>query len=520
MKISLHQVDAIDPIQCDVCIIGGGIAGLVLARALIHRKIHVTLLEAGDLVPTQQSTDVYRTVQHVGRFHTGTREGRFRVLGGSSTKWGGQLLPYPDEVFEDWCVQPEEVYGFIPEIESIMGCNHHPYDRSFAAEFAPKALLDVPDWCRIRHSKFAPFSNRNLANTIGPELDASPFCKIYYNANAVRMDGTDDRRAISRVICRDYEQREVAFEAKQVVLTTGTIEASRLLLASDETACVNANQQVGRHFHDHLRFVAGQVEDAANSTKWIEAFAPRFLQQTLHPVKLEVVPEVVASKQWCDVMSHFTIESDGTAMEKVRQCLRLRQQGKPYFSELVSLVASPSNVVDAMRVVSEAKIRHRRVPPKGGRVDINIEVEQVSTPGNRIELTERRDSFGMPTVKLNWNISDVEIRTISEFYELLKSTWRPAWGNVNWEVMNNGLPIEDRFVDVYHMMGGTVMGTDPATSVVDSNLKVHGKENLFVASCSTFPSGGSSNPTLTLMCLCLRLAQHLAQGRNEIKLAN
>jgi choline dehydrogenase-like flavoprotein len=53
------------------------------------------------------------------------------------------------------------------------------------------------------------------------------------------------------------------------------------------------------------------------------------------------------------------------------------------------------------------------------------------------------------------------------------------------------------------------MGTDITESVVDTDLKVHGLDNLHVASCAVFPSGGSSNPTFTMMALAMRLADHL-----------
>jgi choline dehydrogenase-like flavoprotein len=61
-------------------------------------------------------------------------------------------------------------------------------------------------------------------------------------------------------------------------------------------------------------------------------------------------------------------------------------------------------------------------------------------------------------------------------------------------------------------MGGTIMGTHPATSVVDPDLRMHGTPNLSIASCATFPAGGSSNPTFTLMALTLRLAERLRQS--------
>ena len=58
-------------------------------------------------------------------------------------------------------------------------------------------------------------------------------------------------------------------------------------------------------------------------------------------------------------------------------------------------------------------------------------------------------------------------------------------------------------------MGGTRMAANPGQGVVDAQLRVHGLDNLFVASCSVFPTGGSSNPTLTLMQLTLRLAERI-----------
>jgi choline dehydrogenase-like flavoprotein len=63
--------------------------------------------------------------------------------------------------------------------------------------------------------------------------------------------------------------------------------------------------------------------------------------------------------------------------------------------------------------------------------------------------------------------------------------------------------------DIYQLIGGTSMAADPSKGVVDAHLCVHGVDNLFVASCSMFPTGGSSKPTLTLMHLTLRLAEQL-----------
>ena len=58
-------------------------------------------------------------------------------------------------------------------------------------------------------------------------------------------------------------------------------------------------------------------------------------------------------------------------------------------------------------------------------------------------------------------------------------------------------------------MGTTRMGTDPRTSVVDPDCRVHGVDNLFVAGSSVFPTSGYANPTATIAALAVRLADHL-----------
>ena len=69
-----------------------------------------------------------------------------------------------------------------------------------------------------------------------------------------------------------------------------------------------------------------------------------------------------------------------------------------------------------------------------------------------------------------------------------------------------------------HHMGTTRMHPDPRRGVVDANGRVHGIANLYVAGSSVFPTSGAANPTLTIVALALRLAEHvgreLAEGRH------
>ncbi len=60
-----------------------------------------------------------------------------------------------------------------------------------------------------------------------------------------------------------------------------------------------------------------------------------------------------------------------------------------------------------------------------------------------------------------------------------------------------------------HMMGGTIMGKDPARSVTDSFGRCHDIDNLVVAGPGLYPTGGAMNPNFTNHALSLRAAEHL-----------
>ena len=62
---------------------------------------------------------------------------------------------------------------------------------------------------------------------------------------------------------------------------------------------------------------------------------------------------------------------------------------------------------------------------------------------------------------------------------------------------------------IYHQLGTARMHRDPSGGVVDSDCRVHTVPNLYVAGGAVFPTGGYANPTLTIVALSLRLADHL-----------
>jgi gluconate 2-dehydrogenase alpha chain len=119
-----------------------------------------------------------------------------------------------------------------------------------------------------------------------------------------------------------------------------------------------------------------------------------------------------------------------------------------------------------------------------------------------------KDIFGLPVARITWSAGQYE-QIAQQFYTpLLKTMMRKAGAAVALAVPatinSSGLPTGQ------HVMGGMMMGADPATSVTDSYGRVHGVDNVYVADGSVFVSSGAHNPTNTIMAVALRNMRSLA----------
>ena len=136
-----------------------------------------------------------------------------------------------------------------------------------------------------------------------------------------------------------------------------------------------------------------------------------------------------------------------------------------------------------------------------------IHCEQAPNPASRVTLTSDRDRFGTPTPCLDWRVGEPEQRSARRLLQLLDGVLRR-------QGLGEMIEADDmlQFGDAAHPMGTTRMSGDPRTGVVDANCRLHGVGNLYVAGSSVFSTGGYANPTLTIVALALRLAEHLRQN--------
>jgi choline dehydrogenase-like flavoprotein len=507
MHIDLDGLEAKREFHARFCVVGGGIAGLLLATRLAERGGDVLLLEAGGLELEERSQSLYDAEMAAAR-HAGTTEGRFRTFGGSSTRWGGQLLPYTADVFQPpagapslrWPIAESDVAPFYEELQRILGVDSLPFDAALLAALKRPAV-EFSDDVRLRFSKWIPFAKRNLARTLGKIALAHPKITVVSHANVAELLGDGAGRVVAARVL-DYAGREFRCEAQKFVVATGTIESSRLLLLS-EAAVPNAHGQIGRYFHDHLSWPAAEFV-APERERMLERLGPFFVDGTLHTCKLEASDELRAGGGLLAVMAHVTIEEpEDSGPAAVRNLMESVQRGRVAEALRTNLLPALRGSGDIHRMFLQAAFKQRRAVSKRARVRLHIDMEQAADARNCIRLSEEKDALGLRKAVVDWRHGEQEQDTALRFSGTIRRELE-AMG-MQPRVWSGG-PV---FTDTFHAMGGLRMGDDARASVVDRNLRVHGVANLYVASCAVYPSGGSSNPTFTLMALALRLAERL-----------
>jgi choline dehydrogenase-like flavoprotein len=157
-----------------------------------------------------------------------------------------------------------------------------------------------------------------------------------------------------------------------------------------------------------------------------------------------------------------------------------------------------------------ALARDRLRPPGDVRsvLAVRVQAEQAPNPDSRVTLGSRRDRYGVPVAQVAWRPVESDRASIRASQETLDAALRTA-GIGRLQFMLGDEHPAALWEGNFHHLGTTRMHTDPSKGVVDADCRVHGIRNLYVAGSSVFPTYGCSNPTLTVVALALRLADHL-----------
>ena len=516
MLIDFREVHPVGQFDADVCVIGAGAAGITIARELAGTQHSVIVIESGGLDFDERVQDLYAGVNARDDFSLTTS--RFRMFGGTTNVWGGWCAPLDDLDFRPrawvaesgWPIGISDLLACYARAQQVCELGRFRYDVAEWPTLAAHALsldrekLDHRLWQLSPPARFGAIYRQ--------ELDRAANIRVLLNATVTEIVTGESGGVADHVEIASLEGRRGRVRARVYVVACGGIETPRLLLVSrrfSATGLGNHHDLVGRYFMEHPHPDAGGVLLAAEP----QSFGPYVESRVgTERVVLGFGPSAAAQQRLRILNSSIAVNGPlhlepSQAWDSLLKLMRATGERRWPKDAGMHVYGVLRDLDDVLR---EGYLRATDGPVRGFSFTARTETAPVAS--NRITLQEERDALGMNRVRLDWRPGSLERVTVQRTMQLLaEELGRLEIGRVK---INELLLEEDsRWSENLswfgHHLGTTRMSDDPRFGVVDANCRIHGVNNVYVSSGSVFPTSGFANPTLTIVALALRLADHL-----------
>jgi choline dehydrogenase-like flavoprotein len=518
--IDAHQIPQDTLIETEVCIIGAGVAGITLARELRNESYRVCLLESGGLNADEQTQSLYDG-RISGQPIKALTESRLRYFGGSGNHWAGLCRPLDVDDFEarpwipfsGWPITHAEIDPYYSRAHDALRLGPYDYDPRSRTSDMPEIYRTHPLGETFEPGIFYISPSLRFGEDHREELQTAANIDVYLFANVVDIETNHTANTVTglRVACLEGSTFRV--RARHYVLATGGIENARLLLLANKIESAglgNRHDLVGRFFMEH----PGGLEHPDGELARITLSRPSRMARTpISALKKGIVTRIMlsASAQEKEGIAKFLaqIEVPGHS-RNIEGYLALR-----HLTKSVLRGAVPASALRDLGVVvgdlgSVATGLHQKFLARARELVVFLWSEQVPNPESRVTLDHDRDHLGLNRVQLNWRCTSFDKHSLRRALELLEAqVTQSQIGRLRVHDWISDSNLSHPGVVSDHHMGTTRMGADAKSGVVDAHCRVHGISNLFVSGSSVFTTGGVVNPTLTIVALATRLADHL-----------
>ncbi|MGV7220149.1 MAG: GMC oxidoreductase [Nitrospinales bacterium] len=491
MIIDLNQADSdfFKKQNYDVCICGGGVAGITLALNL-SKKLNIILLEAGDLEYSDESQNNYEG-KIIGENYFDLTQTRLRYFGGTSNHWGGWCRPLDSHDFEPkshiehsgWPIYRSDLDPYLQKAKSILDI---PGRNSIESAGNNISSLESKDF---KKAEFWFSPPTRLGIKYRKLIEDSKNISCVLNSNITDILLSENFSYVDLIKIRNYQGKSFGVNCLQFVLATGGIENPRIMLNCNgqmKNGLGNSHDLVGRFFMEHPHNVVGKAifED--------HIVRPKHSKQFFSPSK--------------DLINKFKILNFG---------LRVYPSIIGEGDEQIYPIEFKEKIRNILCGISENISTSIYDEMCRDEALLMVASEQAPNPSSRITLGEEIDSFNMRQANLDWQFLDVDKRTIRlgvmEFAKSL-ATYGQGRAKIDDWLLSGEMKFPDHNknkIGGNHHMGTTKMGSSPLNGVVNSNQQVFGIENFYIAGSSVFSTSGHANPTFTIVQMTLRLADFL-----------
>ncbi len=495
MLIDARDLTTGHVVEADICIIGAGAVGISMGLEMNRSDLKVAILESGGFEYEPRTQSLYKG-DHVGRDTYPLERNRLRYFGGTTNHWAGHCRPFDEFDFSvrewiphsGWPIKIEELEPYLERTQPVMGLGKYDYD-------------SVEEYGRQLGLETLPLDSSRLINVMkhqspptrfGPayreELTQSKNVSVYLYSNVLELLSNESASHVTNaeVACIDGPRYKI--KAKNFVLAAGGLENPRIMLLSNKSApngLGNSHGLVGRFYTDHIL-----IRPALDVS----------LSRTDLDFRLYTRPHRINGGL---IFAIMTAPEDLTRREKLtRFRFHLYELGPRYESPIGGVFSELDGAPEVAPLVTKPDTH----------IQVHMAMEPIPNPDAFVRLSDKRDLFGQRRLEVKWQVTDAELANAHRAVELCALEFgRMGYGRAYAPILAKPDEWPATFTSGKHHCGTTRMSDSPQTGVVDRNCKVFDVDNLYVTGSSVFPNIGHTNPTLNLVALALRLADHLKE---------
>ena len=529
----------------DVCVIGAGPAGAMVAYSLANRGHDVVILEAGprfdkearvdrmkdQLHPTHSDNEIWDMGGDRDEYTTSgehswpINQRRVKGVGGTSLHWGSVVPRLYEKDFEmqsrhgiarDWPISYEDLRPYYAEAEQEIGVAGDddtpffpPREESYPMDPLPLSYSDklfkqageelgitvhsMPmaiNTGAYERNECQGYGTCQFVCPSGGKYSADIHVRKAEQQGATVIDEAPVQRLnhgpageeITEAVYKTPDGETHRQTADTFVAAAGAYETPRLLFLSESAeypdGLANSSGTLGKYFMGHPP--AGMIGILPGENTHQDEYGP-VVSGGIHQFYEYDNPD---DPQRASV-NMFAIN-----------------------------VAGPSPATMAMESDAIGDSLLEQVDAQfGSTLGINMSIEMLPREDNQIGIDRSTtDNHGNPVPDVDVTPGEFARKGQEKGLQVASDLVEEMGGNV---VYAKGTQTEEHdgltplAKGGYHPLGGTRMGTDPTESVVDPTLKTHDLDNLYISSGGVFVTSGASNPTLTIMALSLKAADHI-----------
>jgi choline dehydrogenase-like flavoprotein len=535
----------------DLCIIGGGAAGIILALEFtLHNPYKKVLLVEYGKKGNNKENNLDNSIKNFNPTnHHNPYECTNKGLGGTTVTWGGRCVMYNEIDFLDrpildgqctWNVNLfKEINIFLPITANYFECGNAIFNLNNLPAYANQRIAEgfkegiVTDSMLERWSKPTRFGQH-----YNKELTHRNNLTILQGYEARNFSSPDNKGFVSRLEIAKVNSKDfITVSAKYFVIAAGAQESTRILLRNKNlfSNLSNIPQALGKYYQGHLSGKIASVKFKGNPKK-TDFYFKRDIDGTYIRRRFQFSQNCLIKENllniaiWLDNPLYYNPEHGSGTMSLMYLAMLLPVLGKklapPAIAHSITkgkkyaikrhliniLKGLPFSLITPATIFFKRYFKHRKLPgiflySPDNYYALHFHSEQIPVESSCMKL-----GLDGETLEIHYSISETDVDSVIKSHDILDNYLKSLnCGELEYWYPKINLKqiIYETSRDGIHQTGTTRIADSVEKGVVDKNLKLFGTNNIFVCSSSVFPTSGQANPTFLLGAFAIRLSNYL-----------